>query len=151
MWRETPSPSDLRDTFPDLAMILETDYLKNDLQKLGIQNLRRIRSKSVTLEIPMHPHHLMRISPVDKGAQGYSEWMTWYWQSSEDEEGTPQLQYSIRAHVEVVDVEDRESEHNVSFTLHNDDIESLIKNAITGMRHMTGIKIKPVILRKRAS
>jgi hypothetical protein len=151
MWHDTPSPSDLRDTFPDLAMILETDYLKHDLQKLGIQNLRRIRSKSVSLEIPMHPHHLMRISPVDKGAQGYSEWMTWFWQSSDSEEGAPQLQYSIRAHVEVVDVEDRDSVHNVSFTLHNDDIESLIKNAITGMRHMTGIKIKPVVLRKRAS
>ena len=151
MWRDTPSPSDLRDTYPDLAMILETDYLKNDLQKLGIQNLRRIRSKSVLLEIPMHPHHLMRISPVDKGAQGYSEWMTWYWQSNDDEEGAPRLLYSIRAHVEVVDLENRESAHNVSFTLHNDDIESLIKNAITGMRHMTGIKIKPVVSRKRAS
>jgi hypothetical protein len=151
MWRDTPSPSDLRDSFPDLAMILETDYLKNDLQKLGIQNLRRVRSKSVSLEIPMHPHHLMKITPVDKGAQGYSEWMTWYWQSSDDEECAPQLQYSIRAHVEVIDVEDRDSKEVVSFTLHNDDIESLIKNAMTGMRHMTGVKIKPVVMRRKAS
>lgn len=151
MWRDTPSPTELRDSFPDLAMNLETDFLKNDLQKLGIQNLRRVRSKSVTFEIPMKPHHLMRITPVDKGAQGYSEWMTWYWQNNDDEESSATLQYSLRAHVEVIDVEDRDSQNNVSFTLHNDDIESLIKNAITGMRHMTGIKISPVILRKRAA
>ena len=151
MWRETPSAMDLRDAFPDIAMTLETDFLMNDLKKLGIQHIRRIRRKSVAFEVAMHPHHLLRITPTDKGSEGFSEWMTWHWQHGDDCDTPPQLTYSIRAHVEIIDVEDKESLGNVSFTIHNDDIESLIKNAITGMRHMTGIRIKPVVIRRKSA
>ena len=150
MWRNTPSPADLRDAFPDVAMHLDTDLVKFQLQKLGIQNLRRIRKRSVSFDLPMHPHHLMRITPVDIGAEGYSEWMTWYWQSSEDDESR-ELTYSIRAHVEIIDLESDDPKSSVSFTLHNDDVESLIKNAIVGMRHTNGVRLKPVIIRKRAA
>jgi hypothetical protein len=150
MWRNTPSAADLRDTFPDVAMFLDTDLIKIQLEKLGIQNLRRNRKRSVSIEIPMHPHHLMRITPVDKGAEGYSEWMTWYWQTSDDEERR-ELACSIRAHVEIIDVDSQDPKSEVSFTLHNDDIESLIKNAIVGMRHTSGVQLKPVITRRRAA
>ena len=149
MWHNTPSPADLRDTFPDVAMFLDTDLIKFELERLGIQNLRRIRKRSVSFELPMHPHHLMRITPVDIGSEGYSEWMTWYWQASEDDEGR-ELAFSIRAHVEIIDVEGDTTKSEVSFTVHNDDIESLIKNAIVGMRHMKGIQLKPMITRRRA-
>ena len=98
----------------------------------------------------MHPHHLMRITPVDKGAEGYSEWMTWYWQTSDDEE-SGELACSIRAHVEIIDVDSQDPKSEVSFTLHNDDIESLIKNAIVGVRHTNGVQLKPIITRRRAA
>jgi hypothetical protein len=151
MWRETPSPMDLRDAFPDVAMVLDTDYIMNDLKKLGIQHIRRIRRKSVSFEIAMHPHHIMRITPVDKGADGFAEWMTWYWQQPDCEESAPSLSYSIRAFVEIVDLEKKDSLGNISFTIHNDDIESLIKNAITGMKHMTGVRIKPIVIRRKSA
>ena len=93
----------------------------------------------------------MRITPVDKGAEGFAEWMTWYWQRPDDEESAPQLSYSIRAHVEIVDAEQKDSLGNVSFTIHNDDIESLIKNAIVGMKHMSGVRIKPVVIRRKSA
>ena len=72
MWRDTPTPMDLRDAFPDVAMTLDTDYIMNDLKRLGIQHIRRVRRKSVTFEIPMFPHYIMRITPVDKGAEGFA-------------------------------------------------------------------------------
>ena len=151
MWRDTPTPMDLRDSFPDVAMALDTDYIMNDLKKLGIQHIRRVRRKSVTFEIPMFPHYIMRITPVDKGAEGFAEWMTWYWQRPDDDESAPQLSYSIRAHVEIVDAEQKDSLGNISFTIHNDDIESLIKNAIVGMKHMSGVRIKPVVIRRKSA
>ena len=56
-----------------------------------------------------------------------------------------------RAHVEIVDAEQKDSLGNVSFTIHNDDIESLIKNAIVGMKHMSGVRIKPVVIRRKSA
>jgi len=151
MWRETPTPMDLRDSFPDLAMSLETDFLANELKVLGIQHIKKTKKKSVTFELPMQPHHLLRITPTDRGSDGFSEWMTWHWQQSEDHESPPQLAYSIRAYVEIIDTKYESSLGNVSFTLHNDDLESLIKNAITGMRHMTGTRLKPVLIRRKST
>ena len=148
MWRNTPAPGDLRDSHPDIALTLDTEYMTADLKKLGIQHIRRYRKKSVVIEIVMMPHHLMRISPVDKCANGYGEWTTWYW-SHGDEETQPELRYSIRAHIEVIDLQVTEEQPAVSFTAHNDDIESLIRNAILGMRHLTGVKLEPVVMRRR--
>jgi len=149
MWRNTPAPGDLRDQLPEIALMLDTEYLISELRKLGIQHIRRYRKKSAVIEIAMVPHHLMRISPVDKCANGFGEWTTWYW-SSGDEESHPELRYSIRAHIEVINLNSVEQEPSVSFTCHNDDIESIVRNAILGMRHMTGIKIDPVVVRRKS-
>ena len=145
MWRDTPSSMEMHDKFPELALRLETEYLINDLQQLGIKHTYRIRRKSVTIEVSMHPQHLLRITPTDKGSDGFSEWMTWHWSHVEDYEKPPQLNYSVRAHVEVFDLHNGNLDYNASFTIHEDDIEGLIRIAIKAMHQITGIRIKPVV------
>ena len=146
MWRNTPAPGDLRDLHPDLALNLDTEFLIAELRTLGLQHVKRYRKKTVVIDVAMLPHHLLRISPVDVNG-GFGEWTTWYWTHG-DEENPPQLRYSIRAHIEITDLHNSPSQSCVSFTSHNDDMESLIRNAISGMRHVTGVKIDPVVRRK---
>ncbi len=148
MWRNTPAPGDLRDMHPEVALTLDTEYMIAELRELGIQHVRRYRKKSVVIEIAMMPNHLMRISPVDKCANGFGEWTTWYWTSG-DHESPPELRRSIRAHVEVIDLQVAGQQPAASFTCHNDDTESLIRNAITGMRHVSGVKLEPVVMRRK--
>jgi hypothetical protein len=148
MWRNTPAPGDLREQHPEVALTLDTEFLSADLKRLGIQHIRRYRRKSAVIEMVMLPHHLMRIAPVDKGANGYGEWTTWYWTSG-DEETQPELRSSIRAHIEIIDMKATDEQPCASFTSHNDDIEALVRNAILGMRHITGVKIEPVVIRRK--
>lgn len=146
MWRNTPAPGDLRDLHPDLALTLDTEFLIAEIRALGLQHVKRYRKKSAVIDLAMLPHHLMRISPVDING-GFGEWTTWYWAQG-DEENPPRLQYSIRAHIEITDLKSPIARSIVSFTSHNDDIESLVRNAILGMRHVTGVKLDPVVRRK---
>ena len=145
MWRDTPSPMEMHDQFPELALRLETQYLISDLKQLGIKHTYRMRRKSVTLEISMHPKHLLRITPTDKGSEGFSEWMTWHWSHNDDCEKPQQLAYSIRAHVEILNMDVGNLPKNTSFTIHEDDIEGLIKVAIKAIDQITGARISPVV------
>jgi len=150
MWLDTPSANELRDSMPDVALALETDFLCNSLDRLGVQYIRRSRKKSAVIEIAMQPGYLLRIHPVDKGAQGVGEWMTWYWKQPDDENVTASLHSSIRAFVEFVDLNNEDDDaQSVSFTTHSDDMRDLIQDAIGGMRHITGKRLKPVVVQRR--
>ena len=149
MWHDTPSANDLRENFPELALALETDYLADCLDRLGIQYIRRSRRKTAIFEVAMHPNHLLRIGPVDKGADGYAEWMTRFWKQPDSEEAAPSLDCSIRAYVEFIDLNDEEDAKPIAFTSHCDDMPDLLRNAIGGMRHLTGKRLKPLVISRR--
>jgi hypothetical protein len=151
MWHDTPTPNELRDTFPDLALAMETNFLSNSLDQLGIQHIRRSRKKTAVLEVAMQDSYLLRIRPVDKGAKGYSEWMTWHWKHPESEDQSPELTCSVRAFVEFIDLNNEDESPVISFTTHSEDMRDLMHSAIGGMRHLTGKKLKPVVNRRRVA
>jgi hypothetical protein len=75
-WRKEVSANLLRDMFPKEAFKMETEVNRYELKHLGIKNTIKWRAayKSATIIIPAIPNHEIRISPVDKGAEGHSEW-----------------------------------------------------------------------------
>lgn len=151
MWRDTPTANELRDSFPDLALAMETNFLSNCLEQLGIQHIRRSRKRTAVLEIAMQDSFLLRVQPVDKGAKGYGEWMTWHWKQLESEDDKPELICSVRAFLEFIDLSNEDDAPVISFTTHSDDMRDLINSAIGGMRHLTGKKLKPVVNRRRVA
>lgn len=149
MWRDTPTASELREANPDLALSLETEYLAHSLNALKIKYTYRSRKKSVIFEVAMQDSILLRIFPVDKGAFGFAEWMSWNWQWSDTDEPVQVLKSSFRAFIEIVDKSNDRREVLTSFTTHCEDMGELIKNTIDGVRYRTGRSIKPISTRQR--
>ena len=150
MWRDTPTVSELREAFPDVALSLETEFLANGLNGLGIKYALRASKKSVIFEVSLQDSFLLRFCPVDKGASGVAEWMTWNWHLSDGDSSEQVLTSSFRAFIELVDTSNQGKEVLASFTTHCEDMSELISNAVNGLRYRTGRSLKPISTRRRA-
>ena len=149
-WRKEVSASLLREMFPKEAFKMETEVNRYELKHLGIKNTIRWRAayKSATIVIPAAPNHEIRISPVDKGADGHSEWMTFSIpqnersQESEVERKFPE--YSLRVFVEVIELGDETGELNLSLTMSGMNMEHLLKGVVHNYKRTKNIEIDPI-------
>jgi hypothetical protein len=149
-WRKEVSANLLRDMFPKEAFKMETEVNRHELKHLGIKNTIKWRAayKSATIIIPAIPNHEIRISPVDKGAEGHSEWMTFSMpqnersQESEVERRFPE--YSLRAFVEVIELGDVTGDLSLSLTMSGMNMEHLLKGAVHNYKQAKNIEIDPI-------
>ena len=149
-WRKEVSASLLREMFPKEAFKMETEVNRYELKHLGIKNTIKWRAayKSATIIIPAAPNHEIRISPVDKGAEGHSEWMTFSMphkersQESEIESKFPE--YSLRVFVEVIELGDKTGELNLSQTMTALNMEHLLKGVVHNYKRSKNIEIDPI-------
>ena len=149
-WRKEVSANLLREMFPEEAFRMETEVNRHELKNLGIKNTVKWRSgyKSATIFIPAAPNHEIRISPVDKGAEGHSEWMTFSMpqkersQESEIERKFPE--YSLRVFVEVVELGDESGELSQSLTMTAMNMQHLLKGVVHNYKHAKNIEIDPI-------
>ncbi len=149
-WRKEVSANLLRDMFPKEAFKMETEVNRYELKHLGIKNTIKWRAayKSATIIIPAIPNHEIRISPVDKGAEGHSEWMTFSMrqnersQESEVEHRFPE--YSLRVFVEVIELGDKTGELNLSQTMTALNMEHLLKGVVHNYKRSKNIEIDPI-------
>ena len=149
-WRKEVSASLLREMFPKEAFKMETEVNRHELKSLAIKNTVKWRAgyKSATIVIPAAPNHEIRISPVDKGADGHSEWMTFSIpqkersQESEVERRFPE--YSLRAFVEVIELGDVTGDLSLSLTMSGMNMEHLLKGAVHNYKQAKNIEIDPI-------
>jgi hypothetical protein len=149
-WRKEVSANLLRDMFPKEAFKMETEVNRHELKHLGIKNTIKWRAayKSATIIIPAIPNHEIRMSPVDKGAEGHSEWMTFSMpqnersQESEVERRFPE--YSLRVFVEVIELGDKTGELNLSQTMTALNMEHLLKGVVHNYKRAKNIEIDPI-------
>jgi hypothetical protein len=136
--------------FPKEAFKMETEVNRHELKHLGIKNTIKWRAayKSATIIIPAIPNHEIRFSPVDKGADGHSEWMTFSMpqnersQESEVERRFPE--YSLRAFVEVIELGDVTGDLSLSLTMSGMNMEHLLKGAVHNYKQAKNIEIDPI-------
>jgi hypothetical protein len=155
-WRKEVSANLLREIFPKEAFKMETEVNRHELKSLAIKNTVKWRAgyKSATIVIPAAPNHEIRISPVDKGADGHSEWMTFSMpqkersQESEVERRFPE--YSIRAFVEVIELDDETGDLNLSLTMTGMNMEHLLKGVVHNYKQAKNIEIDPVTCGKKS-
>jgi hypothetical protein len=151
MWDETPTSWQLRMAFPREAKALEDIMISEKLQSLGLVTTKLGSSKASNFRIKLEDQYELLISPVDKGADGYSEWFTWNapvptQQNNEFENTMPES--SIRAHIQLYYSDETGRSQIYSFTHHHQNVETLIRTALKGIHHDLGLKLKP-ITRKR--
>ena len=151
MWDETPTSWQLRMAFPQEAKALEDIMIANRLQSLGLITTKLGSTKASHFRIKLEDQYELLISPVDKGADGYSEWFTWnahvHSQPANDCEN-PMPESSIRAHIQLYYSDETGRSQIYSFTHHHQNVETLIRTALKGIQHDLGLKLKP-ITRKR--
>ena len=153
-WRKEVSANLLREMFPKEAFKMETEVNRHELKNLGIKNTIKWRAayKSATIVIPAVPNHEIRISPVDKGADGHSEWMTFSMpqkersQESDFERKFPE--YSLRAFVEVIELNDATGDLGLSLTMTGLNMEHLLKGVVHNYKQAKNIEIDPITFKK---
>jgi hypothetical protein len=146
-FKYTPSAGQLRELLPDVAAHMEEDFVSGQLRTLGIVFIKRRVKREMVIEIPMTPHHLMRIRAVDVGPGGQKEFVTFVRITQTrvgDKVTKPALRETIRAHVEIISTQDVDGFSTFSYTLHEDSMEDIIWSAIKGAHQTRNLTLMPL-------
>jgi hypothetical protein len=146
-FKYTPSAGQLRELLPDVAAHMEEDFVSGQLRSLGIVFIKRRVKREMVIEIPMTPHHLMRIRAVDVGPGGQKEFVTFVRVTQTrvgDKVTKPALRETIRAHVEIISTQDVDGFSTFSYTLHEDSMEDIIWSAIKGAHQTRNLTLMPL-------
>lgn len=143
----TPSAGQLRELLPEVAAHMEEDFVVNQLRELGIIfNKRRLKGELI-IEIPLSLNFLMRIRAVDVGPGGRKEFITFVrvQQTRMSEKvNQPIIKETIRAHVEITSRDVDDALNPFSYTLHEDNVEDMIRSAIEGAYQTRNLMLKPL-------
>ena len=153
MWDETPSSWQLRMAFPREARALEDLLVGESLRSLGLLAKRVSSRRQTSFRVLLTENYELQISPVDKGAEGLGEWFSWHAPARTRENKAISkneiLESSVRAHIQLFYSDENGRSLIYSFTHHHQDIESLIRSALNGIHQDLGLKLKPVIKRRK--
>jgi hypothetical protein len=152
MWDETPSAWQLRMAFPQEAKTLEDTFVAQYIQSLGLVSSRIGARKTTNFCIKLEDNYELILSPVDKGAEGFSEWFTWHVPAHAHTSTKPASQMpepTIRAHIRLFYCDENGRSQLYSFTNHHENVETLIRSALGNIHHDLGLKLKPVLKKRR--
>lgn len=152
MWDETPSAWQLRMAFPQEAKALEDILVAEYIQSLGLFSHKMASRKASSFHIKLEDNYELVISPVDKGADGYSEWFTWHVPShahTNAQSASPMPEPSIRAHIRLFYSDEIGRSQIYSFTNHQENVEVLIRAALKNIHQDLGLKLKPLLKKRK--
>lgn len=152
MWDETPSSWQLRMAFPQEAKALEDIFVADYIQSLGLVSVKIGTRKATKFCIKFEDNYELILSPVDKGADGYSEWFTWHapvHTHTSTNSDAPMPEPSIRAHIRLLYSDEIGRSQIYSFTNHHENVESLIRSALSSIHRDLGLKLKPLLKKRR--
>jgi len=119
---------------------MDTEFLIHEARLLGI-NARVSRSaKTATIRLPLTLQHSISLRPVDKGAQGVSEWFT-FTPPCECPQAHPEM--TSRVFVQIID-EMIEPKTDESFTIEAPNFEMMLRISLTVYLLLTGKKLAPI-------
>ena len=152
MWDETPSSWQLRMAFPEEAKALEDIFVADYIQSLGLVSVKIGTRKATNFRIKLEDNYELILSPVDKGAEGYSEWFTWHEPAHANTNSNSVASMpvpSIRAHIRLFYSDETGRSQIYSFTNHHENVETLIRSALSNIHHDLGLKLKPILKKRK--
>ena len=85
--------------------------------------------------------HTLRLSPVDKGAQGTGEWFTFMNRNHQCKKSHPE--YVMRVHAEIIDQFTPEENRIESVTVVGTSLDMVLREALGAYALLTGKKLAP--------
>ena len=152
MWDETPTSWQLRMAFPQEAKALEDIFVADYIQSLGLVSVKIGTRKATNFRIKLKDSYELVISPVDKGGDGYSEWFTWHVSAHAHTNANCEVRMpeaSIRAHIRLFYSDEVGRSEIYSFTNHHENVETLIRSALSMIHHDLGLKLKPILKKRK--
>jgi hypothetical protein len=153
MWDETPTSWQLRMAFPREARALEDLAVGESLKSLGLLTKRVATRRQTSFRVLLIDNYELQISPVDRGADGLGEWFSWHaparTRDNKEISTNEILESTIRAHIQLFYSDENGRSLIYSFTHHHQDIESLIRSSLHGIHQDLGLKLKPVLKRRK--
>ena len=152
MWDETPSAWQLRMVFPQEAKALEDIFVADYIQSLGLVSRKTGTRKATNFRIKLEDNYELLLTPVDKGAEGYSEWFTWHVPAharTNPNSAASMPEPSIRAHIQLFYSDETGRSQIYSFTNHHENVETLIRSALSNIHHDLGLKLKPILKKRK--
>lgn len=131
--------------------MLDETFLDEFSRNLGIKFQKLPGEKTTRFKYYLEGANHLIITPVDKGPKGYSEWFTWHLPPHDheaDDIACPMPEPTIRAYVQVFIANNGNHKEIASFTLHHENLESLLKTALEIVQKETGHRLSPVRLHR---
>ena len=143
----TPSAGQLREMLPDLASRMEEDFVLDQLRRLKIVFTKRRLKNEMVITIPLTPNHEMNIRAVDVGPGGRKEFVTFVRVPKARMGGKiteSAIRETIRAHVEITELTKTDNFIPFSYTLHEPDMETIIRASLEGAYQTRNLALKPL-------
>jgi len=135
------SALDLRRSLPEVALRMETDHLIHEAEKLGLVITVSRGKKISRIGIELTHYHTLRISPVDRGAQGVCEWFTFM--NRDDNCGKSHPEYMMRVHAEIIDQFGLGENQVESVTVAGTSLDMVLREALGAYEFLTGKGLAP--------
>ncbi len=142
-----PSAQYLRELLPSVARHMDRDLITEQVRSLNIKFKARTEKGSLIIEIPMQPHHMMRITAVtDLTAQSnlYVRYQPERMVREAEEEILKTSQEMISAQIEVFDQSLGNDLQPMFFTFSKKNMEAIITSGMISFYRINGIKLMPI-------
>lgn len=132
---------ELRRALPEVALRMETEHLIHEAEKLGLVVTVTRGKRICRIGIELTHCHTLRLSPVDKGAQGTGEWFTFMNGNHQCKKSHPE--YVMRVHAEIIDQLTPEENRIESVTVVGASLGMVLREALGAYELLTGKKLAP--------
>ena len=120
------NPLELRRALPDTALHMETDLLMAEALELRLIAWKNRAKKVPRITIALSDGHIMHIQPVDRGANGYGEWMSF----PNCDCGAAHSEYLLRVVVEIDDIYSPLYASREIFTIEANSLDNLVRKSL---------------------
>ena len=120
------NPLELRRALPDTALHMETELLMAEAHELRLVAWKNRAKKVPQITIALSDGHFMHIKPVDRGADGYGEWMSF----PNCDCGGAHSEYLLRVVVEIEDLYSPIDASSEIFTIEADSLDNLVRRSL---------------------
>ena len=132
---------ELRRALPEVALRMETEYLLHEAEKLGLLATVTRGKRICRIGIELTHFHTLRLSPVDKGAQGTGEWFTFMNRNHQCKKS--HTEYVMRVHAEIIDQFLPKENRIESVTVAGTSLDLVLRKALGAYELLTGKLLAP--------
>lgn len=142
----TPSPDQLREILPGVARNMENELIRAQIRDLNIKFKSRNVRGALVVEIPMKPHHMMRISPLNIDFATDNKYISYQEERAAarpNREVVTSKTETYSARIEIIDLETEGLSEPVVITLRKRNMQIIITSAMQENYQITGVKLMP--------